>query len=148
VRQKYSKRNIFVEDASNFAVPVTNENPMLISLSAEEYRAARQRIGRQELVAELLGVGQPLISKRERGLAPIGAEASLALLLLLDASIAEDGQFSAALRRVKKSVSRQRDAALSRAGAGNSQQLQAVNSHRLPVSKERKILNLWEAVGS
>lgn len=121
---------------------------MPASLSPEEYRAARRKIGNQELVAQLLGVGQPLISKRERGLAPIGAEASLAILVLLDGAMVAKGEFSSALRHAMKSAARERDSIVVRSGRSNAKRLQQVNSHSLLVSKDRKIANLWEAVES
>lgn len=48
-------------------------------MTADEYAAARRRIGTQEAVAKLLGVNRVTLANRERGKAPISREASMAM---------------------------------------------------------------------
>lgn len=53
-------------------------------MTADEYRALRERLGSQSRVARALGVDKMTVSRRERGTRPVVREAALALRYVAD----------------------------------------------------------------
>lgn len=53
-------------------------------MTADEYRALRERVGSQREVAARLGVHFMTISKRERGVLPVTEEAAIAIRCLAE----------------------------------------------------------------
>jgi DNA-binding XRE family transcriptional regulator len=60
----------------------TQRDSQALLMTAEQYKAIRERIGTQEEIAKKLGLNRVTIARRETGTLPITREAELAITAL------------------------------------------------------------------